>query len=164
MGWDSSNEWTKKSDIITHLKRSMFLSNWEIIADKSTVDGYWAAVKNPNGERFIFFGLIQGLSLKTMDESMGPSYYSCPVHFFDLVDAPKGYAVEWREKVKQAAERKTRKLETGMKIELYGKKYTVKGPHKATFSVVDENGVTYKLTRKQLSQWNEVTKLEEVLK
>lgn len=44
---------------------------------------------------------------KTMDESMGPCYYKCPLSYFAEVPDPGGYATEWREKVRSIQAQKS---------------------------------------------------------
>jgi len=61
-----------------------------------------------------------GWGYKDMEESMGPSYYSCPLKYLDLVPEPESrYAKEWRAKVR-AYHAKRRALAVGATVKLEG--------------------------------------------
>ena len=170
MGWDSCSSWTKKSDVVNEVLGNFARSEWKVHAKQTVREGAWFVVENTSGAKFIYFALIlksRGeFALKTMTEHMGPSYYSCPVSFLDIADAPapsEVHAIEWRRKLVEHSSMKTRVLAPGMEIKLYDHFYTVVAPHKNTFTVRSEDGKLYKLTVKQMSQWQHATKLGELL-
>lgn len=105
MGWDFG--WEKKRDLIAELKKGALASHragqvlWTV---QKTSDGtcyivcHLLARSSANGER------VWGV--KSMDETMGPSYYTCPVEWFDTYPCPPGrYAAEWRASVRARQER-----------------------------------------------------------
>lgn len=177
MGWDSCNEWTKKSDVINHVLNGFIRNGWKYHAKKSTSEGLWVVAENTSGCKFIYFALIvkhgRNFSLKTMSEHMGPSYLSCPIEFFAIADAPspsEKFAIEWRYKViHYHAElvankaRQKRELFPGQQIKLYNKIYNFLEFRENKVIVIDKYGKNYRLTRKQLGQWEEVTPLEKAL-
>lgn len=170
MGWESSYSWTKKQHVVDYVANSIIKSDWKIHAQKSTTDGAWFVVENTSGCKFIYLALIkkQGgmFNLKTMSEHMGPHYYTCPVEFLDIADAPapsEVHAIEWRKTVVELSKRAKRTLAPGMEIMLYNKVYTVVAPRGNTFTVRCENGNMYKLTRNQMKEWQYATKLGEYL-
>jgi hypothetical protein len=174
MGWDSCSSWTKKSDVVNDILRNFSRSEWKVHAKKTVREGAWFVVENTSGAKFIYFALISKsrgeFALKTMTEHMGPSYYSCPVSFLDIADAPAAsevHAIEWRRKLvdgrKIAEANAKRTLAPGTEIKLYDNFYTVVAPNKNTFTVRSKDGRLYKLTVKQMSQWEYATKLGEYL-
>lgn len=167
MGWDSAYHWTKKSTVVNETAASLVRNGYAILAQKSTASGVWFAIEK-NDKREILLALIKKhggmFSRKDISESAGPSYYDCPISFFDIVPCPGSYATEWREKVKEISQRKTRELKPGMVIDLYGKRYQVQEKKKNSWIVSEcEVGGRYRLTRQQLAQWQPVTKLETLL-
>lgn len=59
-----------------------------------------------NGKIFIGVVLVDiedgELLYKEMDETVGPSYYDCPIKFFDFVkEPPNELAKNWREQVRK---------------------------------------------------------------
>lgn len=103
MGWTSSNSWNSKKDVITELKG--LLSAYNILADKSTTQAWYAVLENKEtGERGIMVTLINkngGLwGYKDMDENMGPNVCDCPLTFLTLAGEPRTeYARTWRKRV-----------------------------------------------------------------
>ena len=62
-------------------------------------------------ERFIVCNLLStsdgSWGYKSMDESCGPCYYSCPLKYLEMAPNPiGGYAVKWREQVREYHRRK----------------------------------------------------------
>lgn len=168
MGWDSSYEWRTKKQVEASLIGGYTRSGWTVHAHKSTRDGIWFVVENTKKEMTIVFALVhyyQGIySVKTVSESMGPHYYCCPLKFLDMVEAPSDvHSQAWRKEVRERDAKKRRELVSGMVIKLYGKYYTMKEKRKNSWTCYGEDGKLYKLTRSQLAQWQEVTKLEQNL-
>jgi hypothetical protein len=167
MGWDSSYEWRTKKQVEISLIHGYMRSGWTVHAHKSTRDGIWFVVENTKKEMMINFALVnyyQGIySVKTMSESMGPHYYCCPVKFLDMVEAPSDvHSQAWRKEVMERDAKKNRELAPGMVIKLYNKVYTIHEKRKHSWTCRGD-GKLYKLTRAQLAQWQEVTKLEQNL-
>lgn len=80
---------------------------------------YTVEERKDNGARYIGVYVLsrQGgeWGYKSMDESMGPYYFDCPLKFLDMVPEPESqYAKEWRQKVRA----KVRPLAVGDKVRL----------------------------------------------
>lgn len=170
MGWTSCTSWNKKADVINELRRDLD-SKYIRLDDKSTTSGYWAAIENKETrQRYIFFALIEkkgrDFYMKDMDESAGPMYYDCPLHFFDMVPCPteREWAAEWREKVrafhsnkkvlKEKAKMVAQTLTEGTKFTLYGDAFIAQFQNeKGEWIVLKEgNGQLYRLKKKQLKE------------
>jgi hypothetical protein len=159
MGWDSAQNWTTKSQVVAETTESLKRNGNAILAQKSTAAGVWYVIETKEQERLIYFALIKKergeFARKTMTESMGPSYYCCPIPFFALVTCPEGYAKEWRLKVMELQKKKNeaKKLEIfpGMRFELYDKTYSVLGQVKQSWRVQEEKtGEVYRMGKKHL--------------
>jgi len=135
MGWTSCTSWHKKSQVIDDEARQFMRSGYTILASASTRQGAYFAVKHQDGRQFIACSLIErrggSWSIKTMTDAMGPAMDDCPPHVLAAVPLTPDthhYAVEWREKCREAWERKQRNKGldlTGKLIELYGNRYHV---------------------------------------
>lgn len=103
MGWTSSDSWNSKKDVITELKGN--LSAYNILADKSTTQAWYAVVENKKTlEREILVVLINkeggSWGYKDMSENSGPYVCDCPLAFLTLAGEPSTeYAQEWRKQV-----------------------------------------------------------------
>lgn len=59
--------------------------------------------------------------VKSLEESSGPYYYSCPLKYLDMVPVPKsGHAPKWREQVRAYHAVRNRKLTKGATYEAAG--------------------------------------------
>lgn len=114
MGWDYA--WNSRKELIAHLCDEP--TNYKTLARKITSeDGelvLWAVhefgpddKENP-GFRFIMCYLMRYdrkhrlYGCKEIGEMMGPSYYSCPLSFLEMVPKPEGeYVKQWRESVRR---------------------------------------------------------------
>ncbi|MGO8796773.1 MAG: DUF2934 domain-containing protein [Candidatus Sulfotelmatobacter sp.] len=114
MGWEYA--WNTRKELIAHLCNEP--TNYKTLARKVTSeDGesvLWAVheigpddKENP-GFRFIMCYLMRYdrkhrlHGCKEIGETMGPSYYSCPLSFLEMVPKPEGeYVKEWRENVRR---------------------------------------------------------------
>jgi len=114
MGWDYA--WNSRKELIAHLCDEP--TSYKTLARKATSeDGesvLWAVhemgpedKENP-GLRFIMCYLMRYdlkhrlHGCKEIGETMGPSYYSCPLSFLDMVPEPEGEDVkQWRESVRR---------------------------------------------------------------
>ncbi len=111
MGWDGSDAWKKKSDVVAEQLRPGRWDDLVVIAHKSTRSGLWMVMENPStGLRGVFFDLIEKQGgryyVKSMAESEGPYYYDCPQEFLDMVppraDKAFMFNVQWRAQYYQA--------------------------------------------------------------
>ena len=144
MGWLFSNDvGTNKAALVRRFRMSAYWRGYgDLLADRVVGNHYWAAVKRLHGERagevFIFLALMQsggrssGWGYKSMDETVGPSYYDCPLALLNMAtDPPYGpYAAEWRQKVRDYhAKRAARpKPVAGLVVEYGGDAYCLTEP------------------------------------
>lgn len=67
---------------------------------------YYAAVKGSDGILAVvalvsYNPVADAITIKLIDEWMGPRYYNCPAEVLDALDPPPNkYAAEWRAKCK----------------------------------------------------------------
>lgn len=92
----------------------------------------------------------RGWGYKSMDETVGPIYYECPVSYLDAADpATAEYAIEWRKTVREGAAKKPKKGETWTLVgcNIPEVKITSLKPLRGRYA-----GVTYKIKRKLLGE------------
>jgi hypothetical protein len=158
MGWDSCSSWTTKKHVTDYLKKSILDSGWIIHGEKSVRDGIWYVIERA-GEKIIYLGLIERhnkeYALKTLPESSGPRFYSCPLSFLDKTPCPGNeWSIGWREKVKAFHQRSKFRPEVGMRFRLYDDKVfevvtcTLRGTTKR-WIVKDDEGNRYYLKSSQ---------------
>lgn len=115
MGWDEGTYANRKALIESLIKPSDGeLKQYRCLAHKASnysnnfiLWTIWEITDKKTGEssRYIGCDLIKGngfrFMVKSMSESVGPLYYSCPVEYFSMVPEPKGKCCEgWRDQVK----------------------------------------------------------------
>jgi len=160
MGWTSSYNWNKASDVKRELLSDYAAEpNFEVLAHRSTCYGrhFWMALKNKKtGRSFVVLFLLgggfhEGWAYKDVSEDMGPCELDCPIELLDMTDEPtEKYAVAWRARVRAAvAARKgsrTMKYVKGDKVTIYGKVYVVYGISKRSYIVMPDGDAwrTYK--------------------
>jgi len=148
MGWTSSPEWTTTAAVKAAILAECFGTTSTVVQTAATCAGkhLWILADDRQGTRRIFLFLIEGGSTagyawKSMDESMHPYTYDCPLAFLDM--APETSA-KWRDGVRKFHARKGAKFVPGDKVMSYGKPYTVVGPCKRSWLVQDAEGNRYK--------------------
>lgn len=105
MGWDSSDRWNKKADVVAELLNNLTGNpNFELLDHKVTSEGLWSLIKkHANNEIYIYFDLIEKQDkkfyVKSMSEMEGPYYYSCPKSF---VERAKVTNEQWRKRWESA--------------------------------------------------------------
>lgn len=104
MGWDSQYSWRTIEDV----QKSVLLLDRLIDSARTREDGkivIWALYREPNSENSIILcHLVEKwdgqLWVKTIDECMGPMYYSCPLRLIKKAGTPHNtIATEWRQNV-----------------------------------------------------------------
>lgn len=120
MGWIVSN-WTRQ-ELIQELTSRERFSGAKIIKSRMIGNRHWHVVELADGKRFIGLDIISKhgseYGYKSMDESMGPHYYDCPLSFLALAGEPTGIAADWREDVIHHHYRKDqhKKLRPGSRV------------------------------------------------
>lgn len=129
MGWMSG--WNSRSELVNYLTEPQ---TFEQDGHKHTLrvvkkcfrgNNLWTImerlVDGQQVDKFIVLFMLQrwggynGWAYKDVEETCGPTYYNCPVSWFDEVPDPGSYATEWREKVRKAKD-KLRSLTNGQRI------------------------------------------------
>lgn len=170
MGW-LFGHYTRK-DLINHLVSG---NGVKTIKHCCVGNNMWAVQEGKKKDgtvvRFVCLYLMSGKpkvtndpcnwGYKDVDESMGPSETSCPVSYIALVEAhekehgyePVSYAPEWRARVRAAAAKKSRKLEAGQNIRLYGKPYSVReNLGNRGYRIMAPTGEIYRMRKSQVAQ------------
>lgn len=101
MGWIVSN-WTRE-ELIAELTDSRRFAAAKIIKSRVRGNRHWYVVERFDGKRIVALDIISkqgsGYGYKTMDESMWPHYYDCPLSFLAVAGEPGGFAAKWRQEV-----------------------------------------------------------------
>lgn len=100
MGSDFTKD-ASKQDIINEL-----VAKLSPIEKKTVGNNLWMVVQRKNGERTILLAKLSklrdfGWGYWLMGEEEGPYACNCPLSFLDLVTAPTGHAVRWRQRVRE---------------------------------------------------------------
>lgn len=121
MGWLFSPRWTNRAELLAHLRRpERYAPNYELLRSQAVGNNHWYLVHNKAHDK-IFIGLdlmagsgrqcqSHGWGYKDMDESAGPYQLNCPLGYLDQASEPTGYAIEWREKVREYHAKRTARL------------------------------------------------------
>lgn len=121
MGWDFTQN-ASKSDIVHQLTKNWENELYSCTCLRHSLVGsvLWSVWDRKNKstnqtERYINCDLIQkqkdfGYGYKGMSESMHPYYYSCPLSYLNMTPVA---SQEWRDKVREYHNKKTRKLNIG---------------------------------------------------
>lgn len=116
---------------------------------------------NPRDKENLHFGY------KDMSESMGPCEDGCPKHILDLLTpTTNAYALDWRRRCLANLQRRSRKIEDGMRIRLAepvtftdgyagGEFIVVKRGRSLTFRAADGHG-RYRISRFRERDWSVV--------
>lgn len=164
MGWDSANNWTKKSDAVRDTLADYQRSGYVIHDKASTAQGFYMSVTTPQNVTLIVCFKIETKNgqvwLKSMSEDMGPAMNDCPLKLIELKSdvASKEWASEWRSRVKSfhASKLRNKGIDLiGQNIELYSKKYKVisKLPGRKGYIMShNETGRSFRLGLSQVSQ------------
>jgi len=131
MGWLCRTTPCSKSDYLKDLIRDFTNDNErnkiEVLAKSIRGNCLWlvceVTIKATNAvSRFIMLALLRSdkgcWGYKDMEESMHPYFYNCPVKYLDMV--PEVGCQVWRDKVREIAARKARKMQVGDVYELPG--------------------------------------------
>lgn len=133
---------------------------------RSSVVGnnFWYLYSNPDNVITIGLCLMKGggrgmgWGYKGMDETWGPVELNCPLKYLSLASAPRGHAVEWRERVRayHAAKRARPKLKAGMRVRYGPQCYTLVEVHwrgaRHGWWVTGDDGKDYRMRAHQLAK------------
>ena len=95
-----------RQDVTDHLVDLYTSSNWTIIDRKTTNFGrhLWMLIQPNQGSSFVCLFKLSSYGgdwgYKSIDESMGPCYWDCPVSLIQQADSPTtATATQWRKAV-----------------------------------------------------------------
>jgi hypothetical protein len=121
MGWSFGwNSRTELADYLTETRRTNLddgsVRTFQTLKRRWTGNNLWCIQQNvvekdgqvTNSDKFIVLYMMQtdkkhGWGYKDVSASMGPTYYNCPVSWFDEVPEDGQYDTEWREACREAA-------------------------------------------------------------
>lgn len=159
MGWTSG--WSSRSEIIDYITRDQKskpdengrYATWEILKKTFRGNNLWTIIerKDFQGEtlieaaKFICLFMIQKFGAddwgyKDVTASMGPTYYNCPISWFDEVPEDGQYDTEWRKACREGAfkAKAITKLQDGEQVYLpYELKFT-DGVTESAFTVLKD--------------------------
>ena len=99
MGWTFSRQWDTKEKMVEYLQKGYENATEFRLTYEKDQWVLWT-VLNYKGDLLIVCDLIEpsanGWGHKTMDEGMGPYYYSCPARFLELTDSSPYVNHQWR--------------------------------------------------------------------
>lgn len=124
MGWLFLSEIRDRKSMIAHLRRpERFGSDFELLKSTALGNTHWYLCRRKD-TGFVFIGIDlmengcatpgHGWGYKDMDESMGPCEVNCPLSYLKLASPPTGYAIEWREKVREYHRKRAQKQAVGV--------------------------------------------------
>jgi hypothetical protein len=159
MGWMYRTTPCSKRDYLKDLVRDFTNDNEKCKIDvlAKTVRGncFWMVCEVTRKDtgivsRFIVLALLgcdKGCwGYKDIEESMHPYFYSCPVKYLDMV--PEVGCQVWRDKVREIAARKARKMQVGDVYELPGcKPRFIRIVNARPLTGRDVNGNLYRIRR-----------------
>lgn len=128
MGWSFTKN-ASKSDVIKDRTQNWENEKYSVICLRHTCVGsvlwtVWERTDKTTNqkERYIGCDLFQkqkgyGYGYKDLEESSQPYYYSCPLSYLNMVPVA---SPEWREKVREYHNQKTRKFKIGTTYSIVG--------------------------------------------
>lgn len=174
MGWTflDRNTAPNKTALVSYLTRPLYWGSGYTLIDHATAGPrLWSLVeRKADGLRFVALHLMEdgsasdnwtGWGYKDMDETVGPSYYDCPLRILNgATMEPIAYAAEWREKVRQwhttrnRARQAEKTLEPGRCVNYRGMSYRLHSPAgpRRGWNVTDTSGRMYRMRSTQLAE------------
>lgn len=168
MGWYFTTDATKRDIILERTK------NWAnsdgttgmCLTHSIRANVLWTVweIKKPDGtaERYIGCDLLGsskgcGWGYKSMSESMGPYYFSCPLAYLAMVPEPPGECAKgWREQVREYHRLRSQKVAVGQVVTLRAgyKPSALTVVNLRPFQGRDETGRLYRIPRRALAEQN----------
>ena len=128
MGWTFCWEMRSRQAMLIYLRRSTRLvDHWEVLKSTAVGNNHWYLYRNKETGR-VSIGLDlmagggkDGWGYKDLSEDYGPGQVNCPLSYLDQASEAEGYAVEWRQKVRQFHAQKAERpnLAAGLHV-IYG--------------------------------------------
>ena len=125
--WNNDKGQTVHQRTVAHSKRGNNL--WYVVELTTIIDATAKTIRRYLALDLLAKDRTAGVGYKDLCETMGPSEVNCPLYLLDLVPCPTdyGYAVEWRERVRQwHSMSKEQRKERGKIVLEKGKRYALK--------------------------------------
>jgi hypothetical protein len=157
MGW--LTDFSSRKELIRHLTQTESQINKEtleehkLVTHKQVFKGNnmwtiqeWFVNDKPQGKFIVLYMMVNhgkgGWGYKGVEETCGPTYYNCPVSWFDEVHTTNETATEWRKEVRKLANSISR-IKHGQTIQFsYDMKFT-DGVSENTFLVFKQGRQMY---------------------
>lgn len=168
MGWSFScnSRYGRKAQIEDFRRPGFLAPGYEMLQSQAVGNNFWYLCKGPDNVIFIGLNLMggggrqnPGWGYKGLTEDMGPVEVNCPISYLDKASPPRGYAAEWREKVRAYHARRAVKFKPGMRVEYGGHTYRLQVKVNKGWHVVRESDYAEFLMRTR--HLNRATILED---
>jgi hypothetical protein len=157
----------KRADQVARFRSDKFFSEgYRLVASRVVGNHFWGLVETiATGKKYIWLGLMMGggrnmgWGYKSMDEFSGPYHYDCPLSLLEQaseLEGDGGYALKWREKVRQYhTDKKVKaKMCAGTVISYNNSKYKLdENVGRRGWYVTDvDTGAKYRMSARQVNQ------------
>jgi len=174
MGWTCQSSITKQQ-LVSELIQSSWWGEEFIVVNHALRGGTLYMCVEQTARKVAFIAVyrieVHGgeICYKDMCDSMGPCYYDCPIKFIDWADnhehgAPKSFAEEWRQKVRDMAKAQSPKnriqFVPGMVLEHCGGQYELVrelAPRQGWTVIDKSDGEIYRMPLKFMNKSTVVT-------
>lgn len=155
MGWLYAKRWPARSYLIDHL-----VSQTPTLKHCFVGNNLWC-VHEVKGITFVCLYMMQRHNkeypywgYKDIDETAGPYQINCPLSYLEGLSEPVGFAIEWRESVREYHARRNRKLPIGTRLGTNGAYTIIKNLGNRGYEVTIEGQsyYPYRMTKRQASQ------------
>ena len=165
MGWLFTWHDTKEELLERRLRApERFAAHCELLQSSVVGNNHWYLVRVYNSglvyiglDKMAAGGKNEGWGYKDMSEFCGPVEVNCPLSFLAKASEPTGYAIEWREKVRQYhAKRKAKKaaIAAGVDVKYGNECYRLDfpaGPRRGWSVCRISDGRPFRMSARQLS-------------
>lgn len=165
MGWSFNWGIHAKSDMVAYLTRpELFGDEYELVRFSVVGNNLWYLSRRKVDDQILigldlmeYGGKKMGWGHKGSSETSGPSEVNCPLSFLAEASAPTGYAIAWRQAVRQYhANRAARaKLKPGDVVTFDGAEYRMQRPAEPRRGWIVErvsDGKTYRMNARQFAR------------
>ena len=167
MGWSFRCDTSyKRANLIEDLKDPKSLSpGYTMLKHRIVGNHHWYLYSTPEGKKTIGLNLMagggrgtekMGWGYKGISESMGPCEVDCPLSLLAEADEPEGYAIAWRQKVREhhaAQKQRATACKEGAKVRCNNQTFTLqKSLGRKGWQVLAEQGGVFRMSNRLLSK------------
>jgi hypothetical protein len=174
MGWLFLYEKRSRKEMLEHLRRpERYGQDNELLRSVAVGNNHWYLCKHKSTDKvWIGLDLMKGSradrcwGYKDIDESMGPCEVNCPLSFLDKASEPEGYAIEWRQKVREYHAKKAARVApvAGLVVQYGEHQYRLVEPYaprKGWLVTRVSDGARFRMPARHLAQSKPVPALKE---